>query len=120
MMSSPQKVAQMQHYWDNIWHLTPDKDKKKNLERRFGIKNIKVDKRGKILSFEEIEKKVRSFGQFLEAKQKTIVFSFGRLNPPTVGHQKLLQKIVQTAKQQSGQPIILRMQRRILLQQNIR
>ena len=102
MMSTPQKVAQMQHYWDNLWHMTPDKDKKKNLERRFGIKNIKVDKRGKILSFEEVEKKVRSFEQFLEAKQKTAVFSFGRLNPPTVGHQKLLQKIIQTAKQQAG------------------
>ena len=102
MMSSPQKVAQMQHYWDNLWHMTPDKDKKKNLERRFGIKNIKVDKRGKILSFEEVEKKVRSFEQFLEAKQKTAVFSFGRLNPPTVGHQKLLQKIIQTSKQMAG------------------
>ena len=101
-MSMTQKVAQMQHYWDKLWHLTPDKDKKKNLERRFGIKNIKVDKRGNILSFEEIEKKVRSFEQFLEAKQKTAVFSFGRLNPPTVGHQKLLQKIIQTAKQQAG------------------
>ena len=140
MLSSPQKVAQMQHYWDNLWHMTPDKDKKKNLERRFGIKNIKVDNRGKILSFEEIEdeayggtakkkkmqkilkqkgyfhrkdrpagwveNKVRSFEQFLEAKQKTVVFSFGRLNPPTIGHQKLLQKIVQTAKQQSGQPMM--------------
>ena len=106
MLSSPQKVAQMQHYWDNLWHMTPDKDKKKNLEKRFGIKNIKVDKRGKILSFEEVEKKVRSFEQFLEAKQKTVVFSFGRLNPPTVGHQKLLQKIIQTAKQQSGQPMM--------------
>ena len=106
LMSSPQKVAQMQHYWDNLWHMTPDKDKKKNLERRFGIKNIKVDNRGKILSFEEIEKKVRSFEQFLEAKQKTVVFSFGRFNPPTTGHQKLLQKIIQTAKQQSGQPMM--------------
>jgi len=102
MMSNPQKVAQMQHYWDNLWHMTPDKDKKKNLERRFGIKNIKVDKRGKILSFEEVEKKVRSFEQFLEAKQKTAVFSFGRLNPPTTGHQKLLQKIIQTSKQMAG------------------
>ena len=55
MLSTPQKVAQMQHYWDNLWHMTPDKAKKKNLERRFGIKNIKVDNRGKILSFEEIE-----------------------------------------------------------------
>ena len=102
IMSNPQKVAQMQHYWDNLWHMTPDKDKKKNLERRLGIKNIKVDKRGKILSFEEVEKKVRSFEQFLEAKQKTAVFSFGRLNPPTTGHQKLLQKIIQTSKQMAG------------------
>ena len=102
LMTNPQKLAQMQHYWDNIWHLTPDKDKKKNLERRFGIRNIKVDNRGKILSFEEIEKKIRGFGQFLEAKQQTAVFSFGRLNPPTTGHQKLLQKIIQTAKQQAG------------------
>ena len=102
MMSNPQKIAQMQHYWDKLWHLTPDRDKKKNLERRFGIKNIKVDKRGKILSFEEIEKKVKSFEQFLEAKQKTAVFSFGRLNPPTTGHQKLLQKIIQTSKQMAG------------------
>ena len=102
LMTSPQKIAQMQHYWDNIWHLTPDKDKKKNLERRFGIRNIKVDNRGKILSFEEIEKKIRGFGQFLEAKQQTAVFSFGRLNPPTTGHQKLLQKIIQIAKQQAG------------------
>ena len=102
LMTNPQKLAQMQHYWDKLWHLTPDKDKKKNLERRFGIKNIKVDKRGKILSFEEVEKKVRSFEQFLEAKQKTAVFSFGRLNPPTIGHQKLLQKIIQTSKQMAG------------------
>ena len=102
LMTNPQKLAQMQHYWDNIWHLTPDKDKKKNLERRFGIRNIKVDNRGKILSFEEVEKKIRGFGQFLEAKQQTAVFSFGRLNPPTTGHQKLLQKIIQIAKQQAG------------------
>ena len=102
IMSTPQKLTQMQHYWDAIWHLTPDKDKKKNLERRFGIKNIKVDKRGKILSFEEVEKKVKSFEQFLEGKQKTAVFSFGRLNPPTTGHQKLLQKIIQTARSQGG------------------
>ena len=102
LMTNPQKLAQMQHYWDKLWHLTPDKDKKKNLEKRFGIRNIKVDNRGKILSFEQTEKKIRGFEQFLEAKQKTAVFSFGRLNPPTVGHQKLLQKIIQTAKQQAG------------------
>ena len=54
-MSNPQKIAQMQYYWNKLWHLTPDKDKKKNLEKRFGIKNLKVDNRGNILSFEEVE-----------------------------------------------------------------
>ena len=45
----------MQHYWKDLWHLTPDKEKKKNMERRFGIKNIKLDKNGNIISFEEVE-----------------------------------------------------------------
>jgi len=103
IMSTRQKVDQMQHYWKDLDHMRSVEDKKKNMNRRFGIKNIKLDARGNIVSFEEVEKKVRGFEQFLEAKQKTVVFSFGRLNPPTVGHQKLLQKIVQTAKQQSGQ-----------------
>ena len=52
---------------------------------------------------EEIERKIDGFAQFLEAQQKTVVFSFGRLNPPTIGHQKLLQKIVQIAKKAGGQ-----------------
>ena len=54
-MSSKQKIDQMQHYWKDLWHLTPDKEKKKNMERRFGIKNIKLDKNGNIISFEEVE-----------------------------------------------------------------
>ena len=55
MLSSKQKIDQMQHYWKDLWHLTPDKEKKKNMERRFGIKNIKLDKNGNIISFEEVE-----------------------------------------------------------------
>ena len=54
-MSQPQKIAQMQHYWDNLSHLASDETKKKNMKMRFGIKNIKLDPRNKrkILSFEE-------------------------------------------------------------------
>ena len=56
-MSGPQKVAQMQHYWDNLDHMASDERKKKNMQMRFGIKNIKLDNRGrKILSFEESKK----------------------------------------------------------------
>ena len=54
LMSTPQKVAQMQHYWDDLDHLASDDMKKKKMQMKFGIKNIKLDPRkGKILSFEE-------------------------------------------------------------------
>lgn len=33
---------------------------------------------------------------------KKVVFTFGRLNPPTVGHQKLVDKITSTAKKQKA------------------
>ena len=53
-MSYIQKLAQMQHYWDNLWSMASEVAKKKNMLMRFGIKNIKLDKRGrKILSFDE-------------------------------------------------------------------
>lgn len=33
-----------------------------------------------------------------EATGKTVVFAFGRMNPPTLGHEKLVNKVVQTAR----------------------
>ena len=54
LMTQPQKIAQMQHYWDNLDHMASDEIKKKNMKMRFGIRNIKLGNRGrKILSFEE-------------------------------------------------------------------
>ena len=54
-MTQPQKIAQMQHYWDNLSHLASDETKKKSMKMRFGIRNIKLDPRNKkkILSFDE-------------------------------------------------------------------
>ena len=37
-----------------------------------------------------------SFRDLLEAPQ-TIVFTFGRFNPPTTGHEKLIQKVASVA-----------------------
>jgi len=34
------------------------------------------------------------------------VFTFGRMNPPTVGHEKLVNKLRTVARQQGGQPFI--------------
>ena len=49
---------------------------------------------------------MKGFGQFVEAKSKTAVFTFGRFNPPTIGHQKLLQAVLRTAKREGGKPLI--------------
>ena len=52
-MSTPQKVTQMNFYWKDLDHLASDELKKKKMAMKFGIKNIKLDQKGKILSFEE-------------------------------------------------------------------
>ena len=55
VMSTPQKVTQMQHYWDDLDHMASDDMKKKKMQMKFGIKNIKLDQKGKILSFESVD-----------------------------------------------------------------
>jgi hypothetical protein len=35
-----------------------------------------------------------SFKNFTEDKDKSVVFTFGRFNPPTIGHEKLIRKVV--------------------------
>lgn len=35
-------------------------------------------------------------------KSKTAVFTYGRMNPPTIGHEKLLRKVQDVAKQMSA------------------
>ena len=37
-----------------------------------------------------------------EDDRSTAVFAFGRFNPPTIGHKKLLDKVLDTAKQMDG------------------
>ena len=47
-----------------------------------------------------------SFSRFFEAKGKTVVFTFGRMNPPTTGHAKLIKKVMLEAKRVGGIPIV--------------
>ena len=41
-----------------------------------------------------------------EQKSQTAVFSFGRMNPPTIGHQKLVDKVRDIARSRGGKPMI--------------
>lgn len=43
---------------------------------------------------------------FLEATEKTAVFTYGRNNPPTIGHEKLFDKTIETAKKHGAVPHI--------------
>ena len=39
---------------------------------------------------------MKKFRELTEASE-TIVFAYGRFNPPTTGHEKLIQKVVSVA-----------------------
>ena len=38
-----------------------------------------------------------SFKQFLVEEEKTVYFTFGRMNPPTIGHGKVLETLAKKA-----------------------
>lgn len=40
---------------------------------------------------------IKTFSQYIAEKSETVYFTFGRMNPPTTGHEKLLNKVAQAA-----------------------
>jgi phosphopantetheine adenylyltransferase len=40
---------------------------------------------------------IKGFKQYNEEKEKSVVFTFGRFNPPTTGHEKLIKKVADQA-----------------------
>ena len=40
---------------------------------------------------------INKFSQFLVEEEKTVYFTFGRMNPPTIGHGKLLDVLASKA-----------------------
>jgi len=41
---------------------------------------------------------INSFSKFLVEEEKLLYFTFGRMNPPTIGHEKLLDKLAANAR----------------------
>jgi nicotinic acid mononucleotide adenylyltransferase len=41
-----------------------------------------------------------------ESKEDTAVLSFGRMNPPTIGHQKLMKKLIEVGSKEGGVPTL--------------
>ena len=45
---------------------------------------------------------MKTFKELREAREKIAVFTFGRFNPPTIGHEKLIEKVASLAKMNGG------------------
>jgi hypothetical protein len=45
--------------------------------------------------------------EIFEAEESTAVMTFGRFNPPTVGHEKLIHKVEDVAKEHGGTPHVV-------------
>ena len=45
---------------------------------------------------------MRNFKDLIEARGDTAVFTLGRFNPPTTGHEKLIKKMDAVAKKNSA------------------
>ena len=41
---------------------------------------------------------MKSFKEFVTEAKNEVTFTFGRFNPPTIGHQKLLNAVAKTVK----------------------
>lgn len=76
------------------------KDKKKDQDTGKGI--IKKDS---TKSF-DANKYVDTEPTIKEAVSDTAVITFGRMNPPTVGHEKLVNKIISVAIDEKGTPLV--------------
>ena len=49
---------------------------------------------------------MKTFKDIREARGDTCVFTFGRFNPPTTGHEKLIEKVASVAKANQAFPSI--------------
>jgi len=50
---------------------------------------------------------MKTYRKFIrEARGKGVVFAFGRMNPPTIGHAKLITKVLAVAKKELSAPMV--------------
>ncbi len=68
--------------------------------------NVKKKPMSKASEKEFVKNTVELNPKLQEELGKTAVISWGRMNPPTIGHEKLAKKVAATAKANGGTPII--------------
>ena len=80
----------------------PEKDDKKVEKKPEPKKKSKADKEDEVL----VKNSIEINPKLEEAKGDTVVLGWGRMNPITSGHEKLVNKINAVARKESGKPVI--------------
>ena len=80
----------------------PEKDDKKVEKKPEPKKKSKADKEDEVL----VKNSIEINPKLEEAKGDTVVLGWGRMNPITSGHEKLVNKINAVARKESGEPVI--------------
>jgi len=80
----------------------PEKDDKKVEKKPEPKKKSKADKEDEVL----VKNSIEINPKLEEAKGDTVVLGWGRMNPITSGHEKLVNKINDVARKESGKPVI--------------
>ncbi len=62
--------------------------------------------RKRTINREKLEEELAALEPLKEAAGRKLVFTFGRMNPPTVGHQKLVEAVTRIAKEVGGKPMV--------------
>ena len=57
------------------------------------------------LKKESAQSEARAFGEALD-KANTLIFAFGRFNPPTIGHAKLMKEVITQARKNNANHIV--------------
>ena len=108
MMTDKQKLVQMQHYWNDLDHLASDDMKKKKMQMKFGIKNIKLDPRKiKILSFDEEVELDELYGTVKISGKRGRLVSDSPGEIVFVGNKKQAEKNLKQVKKDGGDGYIM-------------
>lgn len=86
----------------------PEEDEEEDGEENIVKKEKDKDKNAKDSDTEKHNPKkfINTKPEITEAMYDTAVITFGRMNPVTVGHEKLVNKVLQTAKSKRGTPYV--------------
>ena len=94
-------------YQDSNWD-SPDtirgiKDKIEKARSRVKDESEKETEHAHAIHQQKTNESKKTYQQFIkEARGSTAVFTFGRFNPPTTGHEKLLKVVANTAQKERG------------------